>query len=581
MPHVTDARRFASHLLIFGLLAASGYLLWNQHARAWDLGRQSPVLSYDAAQYALAARELALHGRLATTYALPLDLARHSAPPWPLSIVQPGLVLFEALLFRITPDNPTFAGFALGQMRRPDQREWLVLILPFISFLLIAQALALAIWRLLRYHAGGIPNRWRALAAGAIGMAFLLDPEAQHFAVGGFTELPFTLGLTFAVAAIALGMPARRPFVFGLVLGIAGLFRGNMLWLAPIFAIGGAAFAPPHRRLRTGILALAGYALVLAPWWLYKWRAFGNPAWDLSALSVWDGIGGRTWFSLFHGSAMPDLPTGGAAVALIAGKIARNLPRLLLMLANGPRALEVGALVIWAMAIREPRPLRHAGWVALSLMAASLLVSAATEPLLRYLFPARVVVEAAGVLALWALIARTPGLSAAGTRIVSVAVAILVLSWGGLQTRRGLAEARIASQERGTPGTLTMLKLGSMMNREIPAGEPVMSNLGPALAWEARRPVIHLALSPDAISDCRRHMDFHNVVLVFRDVAHAWPGWSELIEHPLDAMHRPELRIRQVRRYDSEDGFIIVWLQLAPLEAQRAEAMPANAPTPE
>ncbi len=62
MRRVREGRRFASHVLIFGFLAVSGYHLWFQHARAWDLGGQSPVLSYDAAEYALAARHLATHG---------------------------------------------------------------------------------------------------------------------------------------------------------------------------------------------------------------------------------------------------------------------------------------------------------------------------------------------------------------------------------------------------------------------------------------------------------------------------------------------------------------------------------------
>src|SRR5205823_6270241 len=86
-------------LVVIGITAA----LWIVHARAWDLGGRSPVLSYDTSQYALAARELATHGRLATTFALPLELTRHSRPPWPLAVVQPGLVLAEAAVFRLVP----------------------------------------------------------------------------------------------------------------------------------------------------------------------------------------------------------------------------------------------------------------------------------------------------------------------------------------------------------------------------------------------------------------------------------------------------------------------------------------------
>ena len=144
-----------------------------------------------------------------------------------------------------------------------------------------------------------------------------MDPEAQHYAAGGFTEVPFTLGLAGAVALIARG-ERWRPFGFGLLLGATGLFRGNMLWLAPIVAAC-LAWAWPGRRVATLARVLAGYAVVLAPWWIYKAVAFGNPAHDLSALSVWDGVGGRTWFSLNHLPEPPDVPGGLQAAGALAG----------------------------------------------------------------------------------------------------------------------------------------------------------------------------------------------------------------------------------------------------------------------
>src|SRR5206468_8997534 len=104
-------------LAILAALLAAGSGLWLLHARAWGLGGRSPVLNYDTAQYALAARELATHGRLATDFALPIELARHAVPPWPLAVVQPGLVLAEALLFRLVP-------------AARDGREGLTLVLP-------------------------------------------------------------------------------------------------------------------------------------------------------------------------------------------------------------------------------------------------------------------------------------------------------------------------------------------------------------------------------------------------------------------------------------------------------------------
>jgi len=549
---------------MFLALSAAGFWLWLLHAEAWSLGNRSAILSYDSAQYAVAARELARHGRFATTYALPIELERHPKPPWPLALVQPGLVVSEAILFQFAPPDLRMSDDRIVDARRPDQMEWMVLVLPFISFIVIAVGLSLASSHVLRRFAPQVSLLTRVLAGSIVGLAFLLDPEAQHFAVGGFTELPFTLGLLGAVAAMALGIAPRFPFIFGLELGFTGTFRGSMLWLAPLFALGTSASAPPGRRVRTLLLVLAGYALPLAPWWLYKWREFGSPAWDLSRYSVWDGVQGRTWFSIFNGPSLPATPAGFEALRLLALKLARNLPALALQMLTGPRALLLGALVLWAGATREPRSARWAGITALALAAASVLTAAISVPQLRYLFPTRVLVEAAGLLAVWALIARADGLSAPMRRALAVAVALLVIGWGARQTVLGHREARLTSTERGVPSTLTLLQIARLMSRDIPPGQAVMSNLGPSLAWEARRPVIHLVESPDQIEACRRRMDFHHVLLVFRDAQHAWPEWRDVLERPLEALHRTEWNVSRVTEFRSADGFTIVWLELKP-----------------
>jgi hypothetical protein len=556
---------------MFAVLATAGSGLWLQHARAWDLGRRSPVLSYDAAQYALAARELSAHGRLATTYALPIELAKHASPPWPLALVQPGLVVVEAVIFHFTPQPLRMVGGHGFETVRPDQMEWLVLVPPFVCFVVIGVGLALAVSHILRRYAPSVPVVMRALAGTAVGLAFLLHPESQHFAVGGFTELPFTLGLVGAAAALALGIGTKFPLVFGLELGITGSFRGTMLWLAPIFAAGAARGAAPGKRWRTFALTLLGWALPLVPWWLYKWHAFGTPAWDLSAISVWDGVGGRTWFSLFHLPEAPDLPTGFEAVAQLAQKVAHNLPGVLLSLASGTGALLIGALILWRWSAREAPPaLRSAALGVLAIGAVSVIATAVSVPQLRYLFPARVLLEGAGALALWGLVSRATLLSPPVRRVVAILCGLVLISWGVRETRLGNDEARRTALERGTPTTLTLLQISTLMSREIPAGEPVMSNLGPALAWESRRPVIHLAQSPDLLTACRRKMDFHRVLLVFRDAAHAWPEWASVVEHPQDAPHRVEWGVAKARSFDTADGFTVIWLDLAPLGPELA-----------
>src|SRR5262245_42337832 len=174
-------RKSPIHFVVTVALVAFGFVLWAWHARAWDLGRRSPVLSFDPAQYAVAARELAEHGRLATPFALPIELARHSNPPWPLAVVQPGLVLVEAAVEKLTP-RVIQLGSTRIDLDTPARREWLTLFLPLTCFLLLGVTLAWMTLRVLARAAPATGEVERTLAALAIGGAFLLDPEAQHFA---------------------------------------------------------------------------------------------------------------------------------------------------------------------------------------------------------------------------------------------------------------------------------------------------------------------------------------------------------------------------------------------------------------
>ncbi len=563
-------------------LSLFGAWLWGVHAVAWGLGGRSSVLNYDSAQYALAGRELAAHGRLQTIFALPLELSRHAAPPWPLAVVQPGLVFVEAAIFRLVPPSLSIAGHPLYWLGRPDQREWLVLVVPVICFLMIGAALAQVVARLLARHAPGLSGSGRTAAGLIVGLAFLLDPEAQHFAVSGFTELPFTLGLFFAIAALALEVAPARPLVFGLALGLAGSFRANMLWLAPLLCLAAVALAPRERRLRVATLALIGYLVPTAPWWLYKWRAFGSPGWDLTRFVVWDGVGGRTWNSIYHLPELPALPAGLEAVRLLSLKVARNLPALLLAALTGPRALWLGALAAWLAFTRPPRPLAVAGLAVLATFGVGLLAAAVSIPWLRYMFPARVLLEAAGLLAMWGLAARVPVRAEAPSlpRILIAGAAVLAIGWGALSTVRADLEARAVVADRNLPGVATLLATGVLMSKEIRPGEAVMSNLGPLLAWHARRPVIHLALAPEDLEACRRRLDFRNVILVYREPERAGPEWSAVVARPHEAEHHPDWNIRRTRTWQTADGFTIVWLELGDLRAPLARGAGAGSAPP-
>lgn len=569
---MTWTRKSPADLLLLPLLLAAGAALWALHAQAWDLGGRSPILNYDAAQYALAARELAWHGRLGTPFALPIELVTQAQPPWPLAVVQPGLVLFEALVFKLVPARGTVAG--------SDPRAWLTLLLPFCSFLFIGASLALSVRYVFARWWPDAPRDLRVGAAFVLGLSFLLDPEAQHFATSGFTELPFTVGLLFALLGLALGTPGQRPLFYGLVLGVTGLFRANMLWLAPLLALAGAWSAPEGRRLRTLPLVLLGYCLPLAPWWAYKWLTFGSPSWDLTRYIVWDGVQGRTWFSLYHLPELPDVPTGAEAVRLLAEKAARNVPRLVKAMLLGPRGVWLGGLLGWLLIVRPPRPLAAAGWTALAALAFGMLTAAVSVPWLRYLFPARVLVEAAGVLALGALLAHLTRetVSLKGRRVLFGAIAVLALAWGTWSTLHGNDEARTTASQRGVPSSRTITQLSIALNSRLAHGEPVMSNLGPSLAWGSQHPVLHLSVTPADVAACRHRLAFRHILLVVREGQRSWPGWDEIVERQGYAATVPGLNVLQEDRVRTRDGFLVVWLELGPLGPALASAgAPAGA----
>lgn len=563
---MTPQRHGIADLMLLPFLLLCGAALWLLHAQAWDLGGKSPVLGYDTAQYALAARELAWHGKFATPFALPIELTTQAQPPWPLAVVQPGLVLAEAAIFKLVPARAVMAG--------SEPRGWLTLIVPFCCYLMLGAGLALAVRHL---FARWWPDATPLLRRGAglvVALAFLLDPEAQHFAMGGFTELPFTLGLLFALLGIALEAPGFLPLQYGVVLGLAGLFRANMLVLAPVFALAAAWSAPEGRRLRTLVLVLFGYAIPLTPWWFYKWQAFGSPGWDLTKFVVWDHVQGRSWFSLYHLPELPQLPTGGAAMALIAGKAAANAGPLALSLLIGPRGLWLAAIPLWLWRCRPERPLAAAALAALAATALGFASAAVSIPWTRYVFTARALVEPIGFLALCALVRHEGGewLGARGRRVAVGLLGALAIGWGAFSTVSGNAEAREASRERGVPESATLTSLSIVLNDKLAPGEPLMSNLGPALAWQTNHPVVHLALTPADVEACRRRLDVKHIVLAFRSSERAWPGWNEIVERAGAARTMTGLGVIDERRYLSPDGFVIVWLELGPLPP----AMAAN-----
>jgi hypothetical protein len=558
---MAPTRKSTDQLLTLALVMLTAAASWYAHAQAWGLGGRSPILSHGSAQVALAAREFAWRGHLATPFALPLDLVRHAEAPWPLSGIQPGLVLVEALIFKLAPAH----GVPIGS----DPRAWLTLIVPFTSYLMLGALGMFGARHLLARHAPGAPAWVRAGAPAAVGLMLVLDPEAQHFAISGLPEMPFTVLLLAAVLGLARGAGASHPFVLGLLLGVAGLLRSQMAWLAPVFALATAWSAPRGARVRALAAVLAGFALPLAPWWAYQWRAFGAPGWDVTSLFLWDQVEGRTWLELAHRPSPPDVPSGPAAWSLIAAKAWSNLGRFLPSLLEGPRGLWFGALAAWLLT-RPARPLAAAGLALLAGLALGVLAACAGPPWLRDLFPVRVLAEAAGMLALWALVGRLtaggPDAVGSGRMLAGlrVAVAMLALGWGLWLSHSARGDARTLSRERGVPSSRSLTALSVSLNEVLRPGETLMSNLGPSLAWQTSHPVIALAHAPADVPACRRRHGFRHVVLVFRRAERAWPAWQEIVERPGTAALVRELVVTRERRFEMADGFLVVWLELGP-----------------
>jgi hypothetical protein len=192
------------------------------------------------------------------------------------------------------------------------------------------------------------------------------------------------------------------------------------------------------------------------------------------------------------------------------------------------------------------------------------LVTAVSVPISRYLFPARIPAEAAGIVALAILVSRAPVtmFGNVAKRVAWTAIAVLAIGWGAFRTVDGWDAARGTAQGRGVPSTAAMRELVARVESSLGPGEPIMSNLGPVLSWYARRPVVHLAVSPDDVDACRRRLDFRAVLLVFRGPDRAWPEWQEVLERPEEAAHRPEWNIARAVRFETSDGFIAIWLDL-------------------
>src|SRR5262249_26876656 len=154
--------------------------------QAW-VGVRAPgraLFSYDSAQYALAGRELAEHGALATPYAYVGTLREGSPPPYPLLAGHPLVPLLLAPLFRL------FGAHA-----------WVSLLPVALAYLVTVLCAAELVLR-----SGGSP-----VLAGAVGAALAGTPLALANATDGLSEMPAAAAWTGAMLILARMRREPRP----------------------------------------------------------------------------------------------------------------------------------------------------------------------------------------------------------------------------------------------------------------------------------------------------------------------------------------------------------------------------------
>jgi 4-amino-4-deoxy-L-arabinose transferase-like glycosyltransferase len=489
--------------LLAGLvLLATAVWMFNA---GWTIARFDRArFTYDSAQYALAARELAATGRLATPYSYVGPLREPMRPPWPLLAGHPLVPLLQAPVFALFGPEPW--GSVVPVM------------LGYFATVLLGALLVLEL-------SGG------TTVAALVGVALAGTPVMLLFASDGLSEMPFTAAWTAAMLVVARMRRAGtatvvRPLVLGLLLGLAHLARPVVTPTIPLWLAAAAWAATPRRRLRTVALVVAGFAPCAGAWLLYKQAATGQAFYEVGNIMLLAGLapefGAHDVARLLH---PPDaIAWIRAHPAALAAKLARNVPT---MLRNALHlgGWAVGLSFVWAVV----RPVRD-GWGPLRLVAGgSLLLLALLCSLTlahsHYLFPMLPAAVAIGAVSLARLLRRA--------RLAPVVAHVLLgmlLLWSSW---RPLAAGWRQARSGGLPADYTereIAGLGATIARRLPPGTILTSDMAPWLSWYAHRPSVNLPL---AIPDLDELRDRHGVgaVVVTNEWLISLPGneaWRDL-----------------------------------------------------
>jgi len=458
---------------VWWLLAFGAAALAYAHTRIAVVGPDAARFSFDSAEYALAGRMWLETGRLATPFVHPAALGSSPGPPYPLLVGHPLVPALDALMFGAFGQDP------------------LVSLLPaalaFVATVLLVAKLALAL------------SGSRAAALGAAG-SFALTPWALRFASEGLSELPFTALLT-AAFFVLWRLPERpRPWLLGVLLGLAQLTRPVALPLLPAFALGVLVLSPRGQALAVGTRTLLAFAPLAVLTALYKWVAIGTPFAEVGGYLLLTGAAPE--FVVARLNRMTPPPDALAWIREHPGewilKLVRNVQSVSYGVWSQGGRWPVAAALVTGVVVAFRGPARARGFVLAFATAALLLalLASATVEDPRMLFPLLPVAFALGFSGL------TRALEAAGRGrrglVAAAALGAVLLSLVPLASewRQALAGGLAGrSQFRESEWRGLCLSVRSM----LPESGLVASDAAPWVAWFTRRSVTLVPLAPEAL----------------------------------------------------------------------------------
>jgi hypothetical protein len=470
-------------VVALGFLAFLAILIWLSHIAITVYRCDRAVFTYDSAEYAIAGRQFSRTGALNTTYVDPGALYGKKSPPFVFIVGHPFVPIFDGVMFLIGGERPA-----------------LTLILPGLSYVMLVCLAAAFAFQL---------SRSRAMAM-CVGCAVAFHSIVLFFASDGLSEMPYTAVWIAALMLLWQMREQPRPFILGVVLGVAHFIRPVILPLIPIWLVAGALMVPGRRR-RTIVMMMAGFLPWIAMIALHRYIATGDPMADVGPSRLLTYL--TPELTPYRLRQYVDVPSPLAYVSehprALIEKIFKFGP------AMAQRAFMVAGFFIGMLfLIHLMSPAKRAGEkifrisLALSLVLLIGLVTI-TVPSQRYFFPFLPLYIIMGLTELYLLMRARgwPELRTVGICAITVVLFASHTMSGWWNTWREEKSNRSNFTER------EWVDFGGHLRKVLPHRAVVASDAAPWLAWYADRPSVLLPATPAQLDPLHKRLVIDAVVL--------------------------------------------------------------------